>query len=69
MINLKNFIPNILLSQLKKNGILLLPLKINNNLFFTIVQKDKKGNILGTNGYSCKAQALMDPTCVPVKPN
>ena len=32
-------------------------------------RKDKKGNILGTNGYSCKAQALMDPTCVPVKPN
>tara|TARA_B100001093_G_scaffold510365_1_gene576081 strand:+ start:5450 stop:6097 length:648 start_codon:yes stop_codon:yes gene_type:complete len=40
-----DFIPNILLSQLKKNGILLLPLKINNNLFFTVVQKDKKGNL------------------------
>ena len=40
-----------------------------NNTQFVSYCKDKKGNILGTNRYSCKAQALMGPTCVPVKPN
>lgn len=40
-----DFIPHILLAQLKKNGIMLIPLKMNNNLFFTILRKDKHGNI------------------------
>ena len=40
-----------------------------NNTHFVSHCKDKNGNILGTYGYSCKAQALMGPTCVPVKPN
>ena len=40
-----NFIPHKLLEQLNNNGIMLLPLKVNNTLFFTIVKKDNKGNI------------------------
>ena len=40
-----DFIPHILLAQLKKNGIMLIPLKVNNQLYFTIVKKDKQGNI------------------------
>ena len=33
-----DYIPRILLAQLKKKGIMLIPLKINNNLYFTIIQ-------------------------------
>ena len=38
-------IPYYILTQLKRGGILVLPLKINNNLIFTIVNKDNNGNI------------------------
>jgi len=40
-----DFIPHALLAQLKKNGIMLIPLKINNSLYFTVVEKDNQGNI------------------------
>ena len=40
-----DFIPHLLLSQLKKNGIMVIPLKINNLIYFTIVEKDNQGNI------------------------
>ena len=40
-----DFIPHKLLEQLNNNGIMLLPLKVNGTLFFTIVKKDNKGNI------------------------
>ena len=40
-----NSIPYNLLQQLSNNGIMLLPLKVNNTLIFTIINKDRQGNI------------------------
>ena len=40
------FIPHYLLTQLKKNGILLIPLKVReNNVMFCVIKKDHDGNI------------------------
>ena len=43
---LADSVPNILLNQLKPDGIMLLPLKLGDNNYFCIITKDKDGNIL-----------------------
>ena len=40
-----DFIPQKLLAQLRKGGIMAIPLKINGGLFFTIINKDRQGNL------------------------
>ena len=43
---LADSVPNILLNQLKPDGIMLLPLKLGNNNYFCIITKDKDNNVL-----------------------
>ena len=43
---LADSVPNILLNQLKPDGIMLLPLKLGDNNYFCIITKDKDNNVL-----------------------